>query len=311
MRHPQADRASGGGRRSGGGYANAVRQWRTSSRSAGASVVLQTSASSAGASRSAISRPTRGPPPSTIDADRIATPSPRAARSATALGRAGLQCDVRPRPPRRAAAVEDRADAGALGHADHGVGGNVGQRHALAARQQVMAGAAATSRSLMTGKPSRPGGHRGRARQREVGLPATTRSMSRSERVLDQRQLDAGVGRVERRQRVEQRRHSARGDHADHEPAAQHPGDLVDGLADGAGRREDRPGVLERRRARGRQRRRAPRAVDQLGAELLLEPSDLGADPGLADVHALGRAGEVGLLGDRHEVLELPQLHKH
>jgi hypothetical protein len=67
--------------------------------------------------------------------------------------------------------------------------------------------------------------------------------------------------------------------------------------------------VLERRGARGRQRGRAPRPVDQLGSELFLEASHLCADAGLADVHALSRAGEVRLLGDRHEVLELPQLH--
>jgi hypothetical protein len=117
------------------------------------------------------------------------------------------------------------------------------------------------------------------------------------------------VGRVEGRQRVEQRRDRARGDHADHEPAAQQAGDLVDGLPDRSGRGDDRAGVLERRGAGGRQRRCAPRPVDQLGAELVLEAPHLCADAGLADVHALGRAGEVRRLGDRHEVLELPQLH--
>ena len=35
----------------------------------------------------------------------------------------------------------------------------------------------------------------------------------------------------------------------------------------------------------------------------------LRADPGLADVHALRGAGEVRLLGDRDQVLKLPQFH--
>jgi hypothetical protein len=88
-------------------------------------------------------------------------------------------------------------------------------------------------------------------------------------------------------------------------------GDLVDGLLDRASRGDDRAGVFERRGAGGREGRRACRPVDQLGTELLLEPAHLRADPGLADVHALGRAGEVRLLGDRDEVFELPQLHNH
>ena len=53
----------------------------------------------------------------------------------------------------------------------------------------------------------------------------------------------------------------------------------------------------------------ARRPVEQLGAQLSFQLPDLGADAGLADVHPLGRPGEVPLLGDRDEVLQLPQLH--
>ena len=53
----------------------------------------------------------------------------------------------------------------------------------------------------------------------------------------------------------------------------------------------------------------AGRPVEQLGAEFAFELADLGADAGLADVHPLGGTGEVGLLGDRDEVLQLPQFH--
>ena len=67
--------------------ASASRQWRTSSRTAGLCPVRHTSASRAGMSTSASGTATSRPSWSlAIDSDRIATPSPRAARSATASG---------------------------------------------------------------------------------------------------------------------------------------------------------------------------------------------------------------------------------
>ena len=68
-------------------------------------------------------------------------------------------------------------------------------------------------------------------------------------------------------------------------------------------------GVFERGLARDGEGRGARRPVEQLGAELAFQLADLGADAGLADVHPLGRPGEVRLLGDRDEVFQLPQLH--
>ena len=90
---------------------------------------------------------------------------------------------------------------------------------------------------------------------------------------------------------------------------ADQPRELVDG---GAG-----PGHGIERGARVGQHRdtdlgqahRAGRAIEQILAELSLEPADLCADPGLRDVDALRGAGEVRLLGDGDEVLELPKLH--
>ena len=163
----------------------------------------------------------------------------------------------------------------------------------------------------MTGKPSRPAGIAATPVSARSACPLRTRSISRSEPSSSSDSSTPGwaawnadsasnIGLTV--QAVTMR---------DHEPAAQQAGDFVDGLPDRAGRGEDRAGVFERRRAGGCERRRACRPVDQLGAELLLEPSHLRADPGLADVHTLGRAGEVRLLGDGHEVLELPQLHNH
>ena len=81
---------------------------------------------------------------------------------------------------------------------------------------------------------------------------------------------------------------------------------------DRAGRGQGRAGVPERGRTGGGEvaRRGADRS-NSVGAEFVFELADLGADAGLADVHPFGRAGEVGLLGDRDEVLQLPQFHNH
>ena len=69
-----------------------------------------------------------------------------------------------------------------------------------------------------------------------------------------------------------------------------------------------RPGVRQRGLTGGGQPHGATRPVQQRLSEFAFQPLDLGADRGLRDVDALGRAGEVGLLGDGDEILELPQV---
>jgi hypothetical protein len=64
----------------------------------------------------------------------------------------------------------------------------------------------------------------------------------------------------------------------------------------------------ERRTDRG-QRDLTRGAIEQLLAELGLEPADLCADARLRDVQPLGGAREVRLVGNGDEVLELSQLH--
>ena len=54
----------------------------------------------------------------------------------------------------------------------------------------------------------------------------------------------------------------------------------------------------------------AARALEQLGAELGLEPADLVRERRLGDVQLLGGAGEVAVSGDRLGVDELAQLHR-
>jgi hypothetical protein len=50
-------------------------------------------------------------------------------------------------------------------------------------------------------------------------------------------------------------------------------------------------------------------AHEQRGAQLLFEGADRGRESGLGDVEACRGAGEVALLGHRHERLELAELH--
>jgi hypothetical protein len=52
-------------------------------------------------------------------------------------------------------------------------------------------------------------------------------------------------------------------------------------------------------------------AVEQLDPQLAFQPGDLLADRGLNDVQRFGGPAEMTVLGDGHEVPQLPQLHGH
>ena len=102
--------------------------------------------------------------------------------------------------------------------------------------------------------------------------------------VLNQGEVDPGMGAVEGGQRVEQRGDGARRDHADHQSTADEPVHLVHRLAYGLDGRQHGPRLLERGGAGGRQARRAAGPVEERRTEVLLELADLRADTGLADV---------------------------
>ena len=102
----------------------------------------------------------------------------------------------------------------------------------------------------------------------------------------------------------------ARGGHhaQPHAPAGQ-LAQLLDGVAHALHRPQGGPRMGQDGGADLGEADLAAGAVQQRLAQLALELAHLGADPRLGDVHAGGRAREAGLLGHRHEVLELPQLH--
>jgi hypothetical protein len=68
-------------------------------------------------------------------------------------------------------------------------------------------------------------------------------------------------------------------------------------------------GVAQQHLAGRRQRHAAWVPYEERGADLALDRLDLPAQARRGDVQPVGRAAEVELLGDRHEVPHLPQLH--
>jgi hypothetical protein len=70
-------------------------------------------------------------------------------------------------------------------------------------------------------------------------------------------------------------------------------------------------GLLEERLAGGGQADGARAAVDELGAELVLEVLDLPTERRLRDVEALRGPTEVALLGQGHERAQVTQLDVH
>jgi hypothetical protein len=114
---------------------------------------------------------------------------------------------------------------------------------------------------------------------------------------------------VEPGEGIEERRDPAPGDHPDDDATPHDTRHVVDRVTHGRRRGEGGTGVGQGRGAGGGQRHGAAGAVEQRRAELALQLADLGADARLGDVHAAGRPGEVGGLGDGDEVLELAELH--
>ncbi|CAM5725909.1 hypothetical protein SALBM311S_01333 [Streptomyces alboniger] len=114
---------------------------------------------------------------------------------------------------------------------------------------------------------------------------------------------------VERGEGIEQRGEGAACHHPDREPTPDQTGHLAHCLSDRTSGGECGAGGFERGLSRDGKGGGARRPVEQLGTKLTFQLPDLGADAGLADVHPLGRPGEVLLFGDRDEVLQLPQFH--
>ena len=98
-------------------------------------------------------------------------------------------------------------------------------------------------------------------------------------------------------------------DRADVQPAVQDAADSGDRVAAVLHSGQRAPGGRQQGLAGGGERHLAVVAHEEGVAEFVFEGCDGGAQAGLADVHAGRSPGEVPLLGHRHELLQLPELH--
>ncbi|GAA3637112.1 hypothetical protein GCM10022267_24530 [Lentzea roselyniae] len=122
-------------------------------------------------------------------------------------------------------------------------------------------------------------------------------------------ELHAGVDLVEPRQHRGQVHHVQALQAADGQRAAQQPlhrGDRVLGRLDAA---ERTPGLRQQGPSGLGQLDLAGGAQEQRRAELDLQRADRRREARLRDVHPAGGPGEVALVGDREEVLQLSEFH--
>lgn len=80
-------------------------------------------------------------------------------------------------------------------------------------------------------------------------------------------------------------------------------------VTDALRRREHHTCLRQQRRPRRGQPHPSAAAAEQLDRELALEHGDTGGHRQLHDVEAVCGRGEIELLGNRHEVLPMPQVH--
>ncbi|ANZ37327.1 hypothetical protein BBK82_15920 [Lentzea guizhouensis] len=121
--------------------------------------------------------------------------------------------------------------------------------------------------------------------------------------------LDTGVQLVEPRQHGRQVHHVQALQAADRQRAPEQALHGGHGVTRGLDAAQRAPGLRQEGPPGLGQLDLAGGAQEQRRAELDLQRADRRGEAGLGDVHPLGGAGEVALLGDREEVLELPEFH--
>lgn len=110
--------------------------------------------------------------------------------------------------------------------------------------------------------------------------------------------------------RREHARIGGRGHVADGDPARLAPPGPAHGGQSRVGLEKRLAGLLQEDLAGQRELDRAPAAIEQSGAHQRLQVEDLLAQPRLGDAEPLRGAAEVPLLGQGHEVAQVPQLER-
>jgi hypothetical protein len=155
-------------------------------------------------------------------------------------------------------------------------------------------------------------GRRGRQRQhheRQVERAARQFPYEVVRAGLLDEDLDAGVQIVEGAQHLRQQTGAQARRRPEPHPAAAQLGHLLHLAAGRVGVGEDAAGEREQRLPGVGEGDVAPRAAEEIRAQLLLQRPDLLGEGRLGDMDPLRGPGEVQGLGDRGEVAELLQLH--
>ena len=122
-------------------------------------------------------------------------------------------------------------------------------------------------------------------------------------------QFDGRMLRVERAEHLGDEADAQGGGGAEPHPAALEAGEFGEFAPHRFGVGEHAARERQQRLARDRQRAAAAGAVEQLGAEILLERGDLAAQRGLGEVQLLGGTGEVAEAGHLDEAAQLLEVH--
>src|SRR5215468_2740432 len=242
-------------------------------------------------------RPSRTRPatPSSPEAGSTATPTCSAASSAT-TPRSLVSAAIRGAKPAAWQAVSSVARS-LLARVRVTIGSACSARSGIRPRSAKgwVGWTATTTGSRATSRDSASGGQRGKQR---VGL------------ILHQRQLDPRVTAMERADQMEEAPVGEGVDQADGQAAGEQAAERHHCFAPDVSGLKRCARVGEQGLAGLGQPDAAAVAQEQALAEFCFQAADLLADGGLRDRDPLGGAGEVALLSDRHEVGELPQLHK-
>ena len=223
---------------------------------------------------------------------------------------AGLAADPWGEPELMASVLNDQSQTAAAREREHGLVAQFRQRDRLAPAECVAVMNADHERldRDLTCVDRRRKRLRAEADDRGVDPAVGDGGERRLVLFVRDHDLDRGMGTVERPERGGEPVIDRPGD-ADAQAAAQQPAQRCDRVPAVLGRGERGAGMREERLAGPGERDSRAVAVEQRLAELKLEAADLRADRRLRHRDANRRTRELGLFGDRDEVVELPQIH--